>query len=83
LNWPENDKKTNPIWPFFINKKNPRVEKGPKLQDSATLVLSAFGLTMKQHQSRYFQAHTKNGDTLYIDLNNKFSQLISTRLYQQ
>ena len=35
---------------------------------------------MKHQQLRYSQTHTKrNGDTLYIDLNNSFSQLICTR----
>jgi len=39
---------------------------------------------MKQQQLRYLQTHTKrNGDTLYIDLNNNFSQFICTRLYEK
>jgi len=40
-------------------------------------------LAIKQQQLKYSRTHTKrNGDTLYIDLNNNCSQLICARLYK-
>jgi len=39
---------------------------------------------MKQQQLRYSQTHTKiNGDTLYINLTNNFSQIICTTLVKK